>query len=124
MNDQVEGVASSNRPAVVRIVGTVAMVLALFVADHVMLNSVLPAITEPGPLWDLLHVIPLVVVTGLLGTRVSYRFIDGFWWLVPPVGIYLFVKFCWRITSLPARDWPLRPDERTKKYPQLSAVQQ
>lgn len=53
----------------------------------------------------------LVLLTGLVATRVSYRWFDGLIALVPLCGIFWIFRIAWRVAYLPFRDWPPRADE-------------
>jgi hypothetical protein len=47
----------------------------------------------------------------LLAVRVSYRWFDCFFLLIPFYGIVWAIKIAWRVVNLPRKDGPLREDE-------------
>jgi hypothetical protein len=51
------------------------------------------------------------VLGALMAVRVSYRWFDAFLLLVPILGLFLLVKWAWRVAFLPYRDWPPRAPE-------------
>jgi len=53
----------------------------------------------------------LIVVAGLVATRVSYRWFDGLTLLLPIYGIVWLFRIAWRVAYLPFRDWTPRPEE-------------
>jgi len=53
----------------------------------------------------------LMVVGAFIARRVSYRWFDAFLLLIPLVGLIYLWRFAWRLSFLPYRDWPPRPDE-------------
>ncbi|GIH06789.1 hypothetical protein Rhe02_48560 [Rhizocola hellebori] len=61
-----------------------------------------------GPLADFLGAVFPVLFTGFLAARVSYRWVHGLYWLMPPLGIYFLSRVAWRLSLLPHRDWPDR----------------
>ena len=78
---------------------------------------------EEGPASDLLEAMPMTLVGVLLLPafgRVSFRKRDWlFFFLVPLWGLVIAWKVGFRLTSLPYRDWPPRPDEvdRARRVP-------
>lgn len=71
-----------------------------------------------NPLGDILSLVYPVVITGALASLVSYRFIDGLAWLLPPLAFVLVVRVAWRVTLLPYRDW--KPASR--ELPRIKVV--
>lgn len=66
---------------------------------------VVPLVGRNNPVADILSLVYPVVVTGAIASLVSYRFIDGLVWLVPPFAFVLVVRVAWRFALLPFRDW-------------------
>lgn len=70
---------------------------------------------EEGPAGDLLAAMPMALVGVLLlpaFRRVSFRKRDWLFFLLLPLwGLVIVWKVGFRLTSLPYRDWPPRPDE-------------
>ncbi|WP_155374889.1 hypothetical protein [Catellatospora vulcania] len=103
--------APRRRHPVVR--GALTAVLVAVVAGSFF--ALKHAVYEPmfgrGPVTDLLSPLFPMVALGLLAPFASYRWRDGLWWLFPLAGLYLTAKVAWRVSGLPHRDWPPRPDE-------------
>jgi hypothetical protein len=53
----------------------------------------------------------LFILGALIARRVSYRWFDAFLLLIPLFGLIYMWRFAWRLSFLPYRDWPPRPDE-------------
>ena len=50
-------------------------------------------------------------IFAVLAPRVSYRWFDCLLVLVPIYSLFWAFKILWRVSYLPFRDWPPRPDE-------------
>lgn len=50
-------------------------------------------------------------IFAVLAPRVSYRWFDAFWLLVPVYSLVWAFKILWRVTFLPLRDYRPRDDE-------------
>lgn len=99
------------RPPLVRGLLAGSLVLAIVGGWLALRHGLVIPLVGDGPLGDVLSLIYPVVTTGALASFVSYRFMDGAAWLLPPLGLALVVRVAWRIALLPYRDWPPRSEE-------------
>lgn len=56
-------------------------------------------------------VLSFLVLYAVLARKVSYRWFDTFFQLIPIYGISWPFRIAWRVAYLPHRDWSPRPDE-------------
>lgn len=64
-----------------------------------------------GSVGDVLSLIVPVAFTAVTAPRSSYRAVDAVAWILPVLGLSLFVKIAEKLPLSPYRDWPLRPDD-------------
>lgn len=106
------------RSTAVRVVGTIGLALAVYFCVFMMTTfglSMISSLTgNPEPdlnagLWVATGGYMLVFTS--LAPKVSYRWFDVLWILVPIFGALWMIRILWRITNLPYRNWRPRPDE-------------
>ncbi len=57
-----------------------------------------------------------LVAYALLARRVSYRWFDTFFQLIPFYGVFWQFRIAWRLAYLPHRDWQVRPGEQLSPW--------
>jgi hypothetical protein len=103
-------IAPRPRPVLLRLVYTIVIVAALLSVPWLVSEASRRIGSGPLGLWPPPTLVLLVLGT-LLASRVSYRWFDAFLLLIPIVGLVLLWRFAWRLSFLPYRDWPPRPEE-------------
>ncbi len=98
------------RPVALRLVCTVVIVAALASVPWLVSHAGRRIDGVPSGLWPP-PVLVLLVLGALVATRVSYRWFDAILLLIPILGLFYLWRFAWRLSLLPYRDWPPRPDE-------------
>ncbi|AXO38001.1 MULTISPECIES: hypothetical protein [Micromonospora] len=88
------------------------VVLILVLLAYVSLEALIyDPVFGSGPLSDVLGVVVPSLFVVAVAPLVSYRRRDAVAWLLPPLGLLLTARLAWRLTLLPYRDWPPRPEE-------------
>jgi len=106
-----DSVQSVPRRRLVRIALMLSLVTVLVGGWLAARHLVILAFIDDGPLTDVLSLVYPMVLTALLTPLVSYRRTDAVAWLIPPLATILVFRIAWRLSLLPLRDWPPRPDE-------------
>jgi hypothetical protein len=96
--------------AALRLTYTVVIVAALFSAPWLASEAGRRIGGRPWAHWPSPTLV-LLVLGALVASRVSYRWFDAFLLLIPIVGLFYLWRFAWRLSFLPYRDWPPRPEE-------------
>jgi hypothetical protein len=105
------------RPRGVRLTLTGAVLATLLLANVPLEGLIYDPVFGSGPLSDVLGVVLPSLFTIVVAPLVSYRRRDAVAWLIPPLGLLLTVRLVWRLTLLPYRDWPPRPEEAQRWRP-------
>jgi hypothetical protein len=98
------------RPVPLRLVYTFLIVAALAGVPWLVSEASHRIDRVPSSLWPSPALV-LLVLGALVAPRVSYRWFDAYLLLIPIVGLFYLGRFAWRLSLLPYRDWPPRPDE-------------
>jgi hypothetical protein len=100
-----------------RILLTVVLAVVLLLAPVTLADTLLgaPAPSDESGIalnWTQMTALVFQVpVFAFIATRVSYRWFDCFFLLIPIYGVVWAVRMLWRLSLLPYRDWPPRADE-------------
>lgn len=105
--------APQPRSAPVRWVFTVLIMVALFGLPWAASEAARRISHENSASWPPPTLV-LFVVGALIARRVSYRWFDAFLLMIPLFGLIYLWRFAWRLSFLPYRDWPPRPDEASR----------
>jgi hypothetical protein len=98
----------------VRVALTVVLLAMLALASGSLEALVYDPVFGSGPLSDVLGLVLPSLLTVVVAPLVSYRRRDAVAWLIPPLGLLLTARLVWRLTLLPYRDWPPRPEEANR----------
>jgi hypothetical protein len=98
------------RPVLLRLTYTVVIVAALFSVPWLASEAGRRIGGRPWAHWPSPTLV-LLVLGALVASRVPYRWFDAFLLLIPIVGMFYLWRFAWRLSFLPYRDWPPRPEE-------------
>jgi hypothetical protein len=104
----------TRRLALTSVLGILLLLGPIVLADTLLYDPSAVVSEAEGFSLDWTQIVALAVqlpILAAIAPRVSYRWFDCLFLLVPVYGVFWVFKVLWRLTYLPYRDWPPRADE-------------
>ena len=89
---------------------TVLLLLGVYLLEFIVIVVAAWMGAESEVALNAIGALVVLVAYAWLATKVSYRWFDCFFLLIPIYGLIWTIKIAWKVASLPYRDWAPRPE--------------